>query len=991
LNLIVDHDTCSAVHGSGGIGPVRSEIHFPPYRLDLVAGFLRSGDRAIALRPKTWAVLCYLAERPGVLVTKEEILNAVWGGVAVTEATLTKSIGEIRDALHDEVRHPRFVETVHRRGFRFVSAVDGAGPVAARPAAAAPTAPPHVVARDGELRRLHELLALADAGFRQTVFVTGEAGIGKTTLVEAFLATVAARSGGETIIAAGQCVRRHSGEEPLMPVLEAVGRLARGPHAARVVELLRQHAPAWLVQLPWLVEPAGLQELRATLSGTTAERMLRVFAHLVEELTTELTLVLVLEDLHWADPSTVDLLSILAQRPERARLLLLGSYRPAEAIVSGGPFDGMRRLLGLKHRCVQMPLDLLPLSGVEAYLAARFGGHKAPTPLAQLLHTQTEGNPLFLATAVDYLIARGCIEVANQGATVRADVETLERHIPGSLRDLVEAQLLDLEPFQVAVLEAASAVGLEFGAQAVAAALEVAVEEVEDACERLVRGQRFLRATDTEAWPDGAVAARYVFTHALYQRLLYHRIPAARRRILHGRIGARLEVGFGTRASDVAAELAAHFERSTDPERAVRWLQNAAASAEHRFAQREAAGYMRRALGLLDRTPDGPERRHTEFQLTASLGAAVIETNGFAADEAWAMLTRAHALGTENEGTVDLFQLLYMMLVSSLARADAVHTPRLADELARAAAQRGTAEARLVSTFLSGDAAFWEGRYAEAAILADVARADPTALDGIVPGVNPVIFAQGLESLRSWLIGRADRAVASTRLAIASARSLPNPINVATALFFTAQVALWRGNFDEALLVVDEGRALAGEHGFGLWQAALGAVAGEIAFRREDSATAVAELEMALAGLRSIGMVVYMPSVLRALAEALLQLKRLPEGFAAIDEGLEMMRTTLLPWQAPELWRVRGELLAARGDPREAVESSFARAIEIAHGQGAVAFELRATTALARQLSARGRKADARARLGPVYDAFIEGLDTADVRAARALLRKLGA
>src|SRR5207247_7983211 len=134
------------------------------------------------------------------------------------------------------------------------------------------------------------------------------------------------------------------GGGPWRPALQAVGRRGRGPHAPRVVPLLREHAPAWLIQLPWLVEPGELQALRAGLSGTTPERMLRVFAQLVEELTNEVTLVLVLEDLHWADDSTVDLVSILAQRPERARLLLLGSYRAAEAIANAGPFDGMRRL-----------------------------------------------------------------------------------------------------------------------------------------------------------------------------------------------------------------------------------------------------------------------------------------------------------------------------------------------------------------------------------------------------------------------------------------------------------------------------------------------------------------------------------------------------------------------------------------------------------------------------------------------------------------------
>ena len=955
------------------------------------AGYLRSGDRAISLRPKTWAVLCYLAERPGMLVSKEELLDAVWGGIAVTEATLTKSISEIRDALHDEVRHPRFVETVHRRGFRFVSAIGGTGTAHSRLPASPPRPPVHVVAREAEITRLHELLEVAAGGIRQTVFVTGEAGIGKTTLVEAFLAKVDTRSGaGETIIAMGRCMRRHSGEEPLMPVLEALGRLAQGPHAARVVQLLREQAPAWLVQLPWLVEPGELETLRASLSGTTAERMLRVFAQLVEELTTEMTLVLVLEDLHWADASTVDIVSILAQRPERARFLLLGTYRPSEAIVNAGPFDGMRRALSQKRLCVELPLNLLPLSGVESYLASRFGGLAAPPPLVQLLHTQSEGNPLFLVTAVDYLIARGWLQQGDQGATLQADLETLERQIPGSLRDLVEMQVVGLEPLEVAVLEAASVVGLEFGAQAVAAALEVELEQAEDACERLVRAQRFLRASGTEAWPDGAVAARYVFAHALYQRVLYYRIPAGRRRLLHQRVGERLEAGFGDRAADVAAELAAHFEQGHDAARAITWLQSAAAAAEHRFAPRETVRYVQRALTLLERAPDGPERQRCELGLTSSLGAALIAMNGFAAEQAWVSLRRAHDLAANLGGRFEVFQIAYMLLNGSLARADVVRTPHLADELARSAEQLGSREARLAAGMLSATAALWEGKYAGAASLAEVARADPTPFGGVIPGENPVVWAHGAEGWRLWLIGSPDRALASVRAAIVCARAQPNPSDLAMGLYLAAQVHVWRGDLDDAVVVVGEGRDLASEHGLGLWLAGLGDINGRIHLRRGDAAAAVRDLRQALEDFRRIEVWVHVPALLIALAEASLRLGQLSEGLAAVDEGLEMVRTTLSRWHAPELWRVRGELLAARGESSDAVESSFGRALEIARAQAARAFELRAATALARQLAARGRKGAARATLAPPYEAFTEGLDTADLRAARTLLRELG-
>src|SRR5207247_1618441 len=300
--------------------------------------------------------------------------------------------------------------------------------------------------------------------------------------------------------------------------------------------------PGWLVQFPWLVDPGALHELRAVVSGTTAEGMLRVFAQVVEELTSDMTLVLVLEDLHWAYASTVDLVSVLAERPEPARFLLLGTYRPAEAIAHGGPFDTMRRALALKRRSVELALRLLPLSGVETYLSARFAGGSPPPALARLLHAHTEGNPLFLVTAVDFLVARGWLAHGDGGVTVRAELETIERHIPGSLQELVELQILGLDELEIAVLEAASVAGC----------------------------------------------------------------------------------GFGARAAEVAAELAAHFERGHEPARAITWLACAAESAERRFAPREAAGYLRRALALLESGGEGAQHWRRELGLRLSLGAAVI-------------------------------------------------------------------------------------------------------------------------------------------------------------------------------------------------------------------------------------------------------------------------------------------------------------------------------------------------------------------------------
>ena len=994
LRLRSDHATVrfpTVSDSFGSANPSRTathrEIHFPPYRLDIDAGHLCSGDRAISLRPKTWGVLCYLAERPGILVTKEELLDAVWSGISVTEATLTKSIGEIRDALHDDVRHPRFVETVYRRGFRFVPRLEETLRRESRAETSPTAAPGRLIGREAALGRLHSLFERAGGGTRQVAFVTGEAGIGKTSLVETFLASLAGRP--DTCVAAGQCVRLHGGSEPLMPVLEALGRLARGRQAARVVQLLRDRAPGWLIQLPWLVDPGTLDEVRTRLAGTSPERMLRVFAELIEELTSDTTLVLVLEDLHWADPGTVDIVSVLAERTERARLLVLGTYRPAEAIVQSGPFDKVRRVLAVKRQSSEIALGMLSPAEVGAYLEMRFGGHPAPPGLAELLYRHTDGHPLFLVTAVNFLVGREWIEIGEAAATLRTELTIIDRDVPTSLEELVELEIRELDPLDVGLLEVGSVAGLEFGAQAVSAVLAIPLEQVEEACERLARSQRFLRASGTEAWPDGAVAARYAFAHALYQRVFYHRLPAGRRCAIHQKLGGRLEAGFGARAPEIAVELAGHFDRGAEHGRAIEWLATAAASAGHRFAPREAATYLRRALELLEKAEDGPERRRSELELTTALAAALIAADGMGAQGALDALMRARAVAAEAGTPTERFHIAYMLANSSGARADSLRRGALTDELTILAAAMGTPEAPLVASMIAASEAVFSGRHADGGGLAAMAAADAAAVAAVVPGENPVVWANGFEGWRLWAIGRPDSARAFARAAVACARSCPNPVDLAMALFLASHVHLWRGDLDDASAIVDEGRRVAAEHGFGLWLVGLRGIAGGVHLARGEAAMAVPELELALAEFRRLGMLVLTPTILAGLAGAWWRLGRLSDGLAALDEGIELGHTTFSRWYLPQLWTLRGQLLAAQGADSGAVESSFERAVEVARAQGALSFELRAATALAGWLLSRGRGSDARSMLRACHGQFREGADTADLRQAREMLASL--
>jgi predicted ATPase len=220
------------------------------------------------------------------------------------------------------------------------------------------------VGRQGEVAALEGWWQRAAHGTRQLVFVSGEAGVGKTTVVEMFLARLATGSGAWT--ARGQCVEHYGEGEPYLPFVEALGQLGHGPERDAVLAVLRRYAPLWLMQLPGLVSETELERLQSRLQGTTRARMLRELAEALEALTVDRVLVLVLEDLQWSDPSTLECLLYLAQRREPARLLVLGTYRPVEVLLQGHPLRGIVQELGGRGQGVDLQLEFLSAADVAA-------------------------------------------------------------------------------------------------------------------------------------------------------------------------------------------------------------------------------------------------------------------------------------------------------------------------------------------------------------------------------------------------------------------------------------------------------------------------------------------------------------------------------------------------------------------------------------------------------------------------------------------------
>ncbi len=993
----------SGAGAAGAVTPSAAEIRFAPFCLDLRGGRLLRGSDPVQLRPKTWSVLSYLADRPGVLVSKGELMDAVWSDVTVTESVMSKSIGELRAALGDGAKAPRFIETIQRRGFRFIAPIDrDETPASDRPSAVAsgwsspdvgPTpARRYLVGRDRELGQLGALLAKAHDGERQLAFVTGSAGIGKTALVDAFLESKAVRESRRPIwLLRGACIEQHGPREPYMPVLEALERLAHHPDASNLRGQLRRVAPTWLAQMPWLVDADEMDALRQALQGVTSRRMLRELAILVETLATDVTLVLVLEDLHWCDPSTVDVLSMLGLRPEPARLLVLGTYRPADAIVSEHVLMSAVRTLYVHRQSVELPLDDLSEAAVSAYVEARFPGNDFAPALASVIRTHTNGNPLFMVGVIDHMLSRGQILDTAPGWALRAPLEKIDLGVPDDVRFLIEEQFRGLSPADYALLQAASVAGSEFTPLVLAAALGTDVADAELRCQGFARAQRFIRVAGRVEWPDRSMTDRYTFTHELYRQVVYADIAEAQCIRLHQRIGRALESAHGARRMEIAAQLAVHFERGRDDARALHYFGAAATRARERFASREAIGYLESAIALVALIPDDGERCRRELELRLSLGAARSDIDGFASESVREDYALAAELCAKVGTPAQLFDILYARWYFYMIRADRDESIAHVEQLRGLARRLRRSDCRAIADSAALRTALYDGRFRECADIADGRFASPQPAKGVtspvVHGVAPSIAATSHHAIALWFLGHPERAAEIARATVERARCSGSAFTLTSVLVQTAIVELLCRNVRRGGETALEAGSLSSEHGFAFWNAVAGVLVGWAQVRAGKPCDGASTIEEGLVRMLGTGARYFSAFAYAFLAEAHLHAGTTAEGVAAADAGLLVTQTTLDRVYQPELWRLKGELLL-RDDPHEA-ERCLARALELGRGADAKALELRAAISMARALTARGRVADARAVLAEAYRSFDARSRMADVVEARELLATL--
>lgn len=962
---------------------------FGAFRLEANERRLLRDGCPVRLRAKVLDTLCVLASRPGRLIEKDDLIAAVWPDTVVEENNLAHNINALRKALGDA----SLIETVPGRGYRFLGIPSTNSAAPPSPSLAAPPDRSILFERDRQLKNLEEAFAAALAGYRQFVCIPGEAGVGKTALVNAFIRAI--RPTSRVRIARGQCLENRGEAEPYMAVLEALGRLCRERDNQEVIALLCRRAPSWLAQMPWLASAPAISELPQRTLGVTRDRMLREFAEFVEELTVSRPLILVLDDLHWSDDSTLSLLELLARRDDPARLMLIGAYRPAEATRARQPLEALAQGLKIRGQCWVVRPDLLSAHGVQTLIGTALPGIAPDRALVDLVHQRTGGNPLFVLALVDHWKASSAVVPQPDGWQAAADFEEMGKSLPESLAALIHQNLETLDPGERLLLEAASVAGQEFMAAVLATSLGLSEDDTELRCAALARQGMLIREAGAFEWPGGSLSSRFCFIHALYRDVVYARVPAGRRSHLHCLIGIELEKAYGARVQDNAHQLAHHFQYGGDNARAVRYLRLAAEQALRRSAHREALTLLQAGLKLIEEQPETPERHSEEFAFRAMMAPTIVAISGFAAPEAASNFERARELGLRLVRVEEMYPLLFHLASMHEIRGEFQLAERTLDERLSLPRAKDGSVVQIDSDMLMACSLFHQGEFSRSIERAKhgVDLYDPRQHANLIAhyGENPAVGCHGWASLSLWCMGYVDQAVKHVQESLELATHPNLLFSLASAKVRAAHVYQLRRDVANTLRWAAEAAALAEEHGYAYkcyfplvlkgWALAMSGHVSE----------GLSLMERGMSLLEGIGARLDHPYLLALLSEINAASGQLSRAMAQVSQAIAIVRESRTYFYEAELYRLRG-VLALQVNGRAAedeAEAHFRQALEIAGRQKARTLEMRAAVSLCRLLQARGRPRDGFRILKTTYDWFTEGAGTADLMDAETLMAEL--
>lgn len=839
-----------------------------------------------------------------------------------------------------------------------------------------------LVGRQEELELLSRRWHRATSSEGQVVLLSGEAGIGKSRLTAALQLKLKDEPHATMRYS---CSPQHQGSA-LYPV---ISQLMRAAGISRDDSDDEKSDKLFSLLVPSIKDPCDLALIAGLLSISVKDRYpqvelspqarkLRTFAALraiIEELTSRAPLLIVFEDVHWIDPTSLELIELCIDTAEHQKLLLIITSRPG---FSPPPWAD-------RPYFTHLPLNRLTRSHAFAMIRNIAGPLALPDQVFEQILDRTDGVPLFVEELTKTVIESGLIRTG-PAATVSSGAQA----IPSTLQASLLERLDRMTPVRD-VVQIAAAIGREFAFELLSAAYLFSEDRLKEALRQLVAAELIYRRTDP---PNES----YKFKHALVQDAAYSTLLRDQRKELHARIARALEERFPDRVSTEPEVLAYHFSHAGLIQPAIKYWQAAAQRATERAASVEALGYFDKALALVETMPESSERDQQELMLLIGRGIPLTAIGSYAAADVGDNYRRAHALCKRMGTAPQIFPVLQGLyrfyLVSAELQAALDTTNQLLDIAEKASDRSLLMEAHQAQAFSLG----FRGELSAAQEHFDKCMAlfDPEHFRGRMHlySTDTATSALCLGALIAWLRGYPDRSAAITEQALARARIVDHPYTLAWALSFAAVLRQLRGDVSMTRDLAEECMALCQRHDFPFWLASSRIMRGSALVEGgERVAAGMAELRGGLAGWRKTGARVYAPYFTCCLAEGYLSAGRPTEGLAPLAEMTAMVERTSEGWWQPELYRLTGELLskatqvAGNGaDP----EQFFRKAWELATKQGSQSLALRASMSLCRLWGRQGVKGTkALECLATTYRAFDEGLSTRDLRLARQMLQGL--
>ncbi len=854
--------------------------------------------------------------------------------------------------------------------------ITGLGPLRTRLQVASRRGLTKFVGREREMETLGDAGGRAKAGHGQIVASMAEAGTGKSRL---FFEFKAKNQSGWMVLEAFSV--SHGKASAYLPVIDLLHgyfgidaddeRTRREKVAGKVTILDRSLEDA----LPYLFGLLGIVEGEDPLAQMDGQikrrRTLDAIKRILLRESMNQPLMVIFEDLHWIDEQTQALLNLLADSIGTAKILLLVNYRPEYS-----------HQWGSKTYYTQLRLDPLGKESADEMLLALLGDGRDLEPLKRVIIEKTEGNPFFMEETVQVLLDEGAL--VRDGGAVKLTRPVSELKIPPTVQGILAARIDRLAPDTKELLQTLSVIGREFPMSLIRAVVQKSDDELNRMLGDLQLGE-FI-------YEQPAVGdTQYIFKHALTQEVSHNSVLLERRRPLHERIGGAIETVFTENLEDHLVELAHHYSRSANRAKALEFLHRAGEQAIGRASYFEAESYFAAALEAVPAMPESAERDKRELRLRSSFAQALGLTKGSGAPELLEMSLRARALAKKTGNLPELVQQLWVAARYAIARGDYFSAAALAAQVLETAQREGSPislglahQLSLSTRFFLGDFVAAEEHFARGRAFVE-APGFPQI--GVLALVAAATFGHG--SWNAWITGHADAArERDERMRRVQEGTQRNPFVTACVQIMTADLHAMLREFARAEALAAEALASAEEHGFpdaAIWsRIPLGLARAELG----RTAEGIALLRQALADSTEWGSRFEITWPLTYLAKAQALDGAVADALRTIDDASRANPQEL--FLRPETLRVRGELRLREGDIGLA-EADFREAISLAQKMSAKAWELRATTSLARLLRDNNRRDEARAMLAEIYNWFTEGFDTADLKDAKALLQELGA